>query len=641
MLNKKIHKKIERLAFINVFILILFISLYLFIYKIDWTDLYKTQNREGKKYLTKISESCNQCHSEVKGFSIYHNPQKIGCSSCHLGNPLTKNKIEAHKNMILIPGNVSNAKITCGQINCHSGIAERIDSSLMSTMSGIVSVNKYAFGEIKSPMGKFDISKIGFSASESHLRNLCASCHLGNEKNEYGPVTELSRGGGCNACHLNYDFEALHELKKYDSLKISNPDSALLKFHPSLTLNITNEHCFGCHSRSGRISTSYEGWHETSLTKDVVINDSNYRLLEDGRVFKMIQPDVHFQAGLVCVDCHISYEVMGDGKFYEHKKEQIIVQCEDCHSKGKIDVITLNEFDYESKKIAEINNITDNKRKFIKIKQSQTPLINTYLDKRRQPKLIGKQSRKTYNLNPSNFICTESKSHKNLSCNSCHTSWAPQCVGCHTEFETNTEGFDLLSNKEIDSTWVEYHGEFFAELPTLGIREETKNVFIIKKVETFIPGMIMTLDKSDYTNKKTDKSFKRFFAPTVAHTIQKESRSCESCHNNPLALGYGRGELKYEIRNKIGSWKFIPKYQNVKYDNLPEDAWIGFLQTRTKNMATRENARPFNIEEQKRILTVGTCLTCHSSDSDIIKESVNNFDKLLRSLSHQCILPNW
>ena len=84
------------------------------------------------------------------------------------------------------------------------------------------------------------------------------------------------------------------------------------------------------------------------------------------------------------------------------------------------------------------------------------------------PKLVGKRNNKIYDLNPPKFECVAAKSHSSLSCNSCHTAWAPQCVGCHTEYQPGTEGFDLLANKDTDSTWVEYHGEFFAELPTLG-----------------------------------------------------------------------------------------------------------------------------------------------------------------------------
>ncbi len=635
------HRTFEKAAILLIVSIISIIAVYFFVFKIDWVEVYSKQDLVNLKNISALSESCIQCHGEVQGFSPFHNPQRIGCASCHLGNTIVKDKYKAHTGMILIPGNSGDAKLTCGQTNCHPGIAERIDSSLMSTMSGIVSVNKFMFNEIESPTGKYHIKEISNSASESHLRNLCASCHLGNEKKEFGPITELSRGGGCNACHLNYDSDALSELEIYDSLKIVQPDSALLNFHPSLTLDIKNDHCFGCHSRSGRISTSYEGWHETSLEKEEVENDENYRLLEDGRIFKMIKPDVHYEAGLVCVDCHISYEVMGDGKYYEHKEEQILVKCEDCHTQEKHVVMTLDEFDYESRKIAEINGIDDEDRKFIKVKKSKTPLINTFVNNRREAKLVGKSTNKEYKLNSPKFECVAAKSHSSLSCNSCHTSWAPQCVGCHTDYQPNVEGYDLLENKDTDSTWVEYHGEYFAELPTLGVREENMNGRAKKVVDTFIPGMIMTLDKSKYGSENSEVIFKRLFAPSSAHTTQKESRNCESCHNNSLALGYGRGELEYIVNNNIGRWIFEPRFGKIKYDNLPEDAWIGFLQTRTENMATRENVRPFNIEEQKQVLKVGACLTCHKSDSEIMKTSLTDYENQLLNLSSECVLPTW
>ncbi|MCB0749052.1 MAG: hypothetical protein KDC90_16450, partial [Ignavibacteriae bacterium] len=284
--NSLHHKSLEKLTLVILLIGLFVIAIYFFVFKIDWIGVYSNQNIDNYKNLSVLSESCIQCHGEVKGFSPFHNPQKIGCASCHLGNKLAKNKNEAHMGMVLIPGNSINSKQTCGQTSCHPGISERIDSSLMSSMSGVISVDKFAFEEINSPNGKFHIEKIGRSASDTHLRNLCASCHLGNEKKEFGPITELSRGGGCNACHLNYSEESKNELRNYQSLKTEKPDSALLKFHPSLSLNITNDHCFGCHSRSGRISTSYEGWHETSLSTEEVKKNSKYRLLQDGRIFE-------------------------------------------------------------------------------------------------------------------------------------------------------------------------------------------------------------------------------------------------------------------------------------------------------------------------------------------------------------------
>ena len=582
------------------------------------------------------NESCLKCHLNVSGFSVSHNPEKIGCASCHLGNVKAKEKNAAHKGMVAIPGNLSTAKQTCGTTACHPGIAERVDSSIMSTMSGVISVDKFVFGEIISPNGKFHAEKLGNSAADSHLKHLCASCHLGAEKKEFGEIVELSRGGGCNACHLNYNQQAKDELARMKSNKKSKHEEYINKFHPSLSLNVTNNHCFGCHSRSGRISTNYEGWHETSLEPKEVKGKKGFRFLQDGRVFEKVKSDVHYKAGLSCIDCHTSYEIMGDGISHQHKEEQVTVQCSDCHSKKHL-TMELKQFDYESKKIAEIKKYNVSNRKFIKIKKSGRPLVNTIVKENGEAKLIGKINGKTYPLIPPSSVCTEAESHKNVSCNSCHTAWAPQCVGCHTEYDTKRKGFDLLHHKSTKGAWVEYVGEFFAEQPTLGIVENMES----KKIEPFIPGMIMTLDKNNYTKKKEKPIFKRLFAPSVPHTIQKEGRSCESCHNNSLALGYGRGEVKYEIVNGKGKWKFIPAYDKYEADNLPQDAWIGFLTEPKKNIGTRTNVRPFNLTEQKKILTVGACLTCHKPDSDIMKNALKNFNGTLENLSEKCILPDW
>ena len=202
-MNRLTHKNLETSAVIVLVAAIVLFSIYYFVFKINWIDLFKNQNESHNIAL--LNESCLKCHGKVVGFSPFHDPQQIGCASCHLGDVNGKNKLTAHKNMIIIPGNLTDAKSTCGKTGCHPGIPERIDSSLMTTMSGIISVNKFAFEEIKKPSGKFHIEKIGHTPAESHLRNLCASCHLGNEKKEFGPITEITRGGGCNACHLNYN----------------------------------------------------------------------------------------------------------------------------------------------------------------------------------------------------------------------------------------------------------------------------------------------------------------------------------------------------------------------------------------------------------------------------------------------------
>ncbi|MGQ9644336.1 MAG: hypothetical protein ACUVT3_10805, partial [Ignavibacterium sp.] len=611
----------------------------------------KNISSDNFKTIIGRKEGCIACH-QMNGFVDSHNPDVIGCYSCHRGNAFTLNKNAAHSGMILIPGNLDDAHLTCGTSQCHPDIFPRVNNSIMSTLSGIVSVNRYVFDESYSPTMLNHIKDIKHSDADSHLRNLCASCHLGNEKNEWGMINELSRGGGCNACHLNYSSEAQEQLNNYlkspkglTSQKIKSQKSIESKInfptiHPQLNINITDDHCFGCHSRSGRISTNYEGWAETLLKEDEVKtlshseknkSQTEFRILMDGRVFQKTEEDVHHKAGMNCIDCHIAQEVMGDGNLYKHKEDQVKIQCSDCHS-NQVKSVSYDELDYESRKIIDIRKSLRENTNFISTQNGNLALTNSYITKNGFRYLITKEKKDSLAIKPPAFVCTEGKSHQRLSCNSCHTQWVSYCVGCHTSYNKNEEGFDLLENKEIKGSWIETPSDFYVDYPVLGIKKDKSGKEII---DTFIPGMIIKLE-----NLKTDRNkkiFKRLFAPTFSHTINKEGRSCKSCHNSSLALGYGKGKLSY---SKNGKWIYKAQFTNNKEDNLPKDAWIGFMKTRDKNSTTRTNARPFNIEEQKRILLVGACLTCHEENSKVMKESLIDFDKVLKKVSDKCILPN-
>ena len=589
-------------------------------------------------------EGCMFCHENVKGFSPAHNPESIGCVSCHSGNPFTLEKTNAHRGMILVPGNIDQAKKTCGNSDCHEDISNRINNTLMTTLSGIVSVDKYVFNESKDLNKIYYIADINHSPAETHLRNLCASCHLGNEKKEPGPVTELSRGGGCNACHINYDKVSIKSLSDFNSANSLLEDTTKTFYHPSLSVKVSNDHCFGCHSRSGRISTNYEGWHETMLKPYQINNDSlKYKTLEDGRVFEKTQEDVHHLKGMDCIDCHTSRETMGDGKLHAHQEEQVQIACTDCHLTENPNTKSLAELDQESQKIIYLRNLDEKNRKYLIINNSGYPLVNTYLNNDNKPELITKNTKQKLPLKSPAFICTEGKGHTNLTCNSCHSSWSPQCIGCHTEYNADGKSYDLLSNKEVNGEWNETPKDFLADQPVLGIREiKQKNGRTKNLVDTFIPGMVLTINKGNINpDSKSDKDliFKRLYAPSFSHTITKNARSCVSCHNSSLAIGYGRGKLNYKIENRKGKWDFIPEYKSIKYDNLPEDAWIGFLQERSFNSTTRTNTRPFNIKEQKEILTVGACLTCHNENSKPLKEFLQKGE--MPKLSDKCILPVW
>lgn len=592
-------------------------------------------------------EGCLVCHSNHTGLGGAHRPEAIGCASCHLGNTTTLDLDRAHAAMVRVPGNLADAPHTCGTAGCHADILPRVERSIMATFSGVIDVNRRIFGEAVDPAAPPPhVRDLQHSAADSHLRQLCVSCHLGQEKETFGPIVQESRGGGCNACHLVYSPAAAQALERYEARPLGARQAAPA-VHPSLTVNPDNGHCFGCHSRSGRISTSYEGWHELREAPPAteLKNDSatapRFRLLDDGRYFTRMTPDVHQTRGMDCIDCHTSSEVMGGGKIVRRKSEQLQVRCEDCHSRT-LAAQPAAAVDAESHKLLGLRQWQLAPGQNLGRTRDGGTLVNVVVKPDGTGHLRRKRTGATAELRPPSAECNASSGHSRLSCGSCHTAWAPRCASCHTSYDPVSAGFDHLAQAETRGTWIEKSGAFEVAPPTLGIRldaaDPTRPQGI---VDTFVPGMILEIDRNRIASAPPDPVFRRLYAHMAPHTTSREARSCQSCHNDPVALGYGRGELRYEISGTVGRWHFAPTHAALPQDGLPADAWIGFLQTRAGLVSTRDDVRPFTVEEQRRILRVGACLTCHVSDSAVMRQAVSGFEALLARRHASCVLPEW
>lgn len=554
----------------------------------------------------------------MTGFSAYHDPKTIGCASCHLGNIHSKNKNIAHKGMVLIPGNLQNAAQTCATANCHSKELHRIQKSLMTTNSGIISVDKYLFDELKPSDSLFHIEHLGQSAADMHLKNKCASCHLGNEKKHYGAIDEKSRGGGCLACHLNYDAGTKPNVKD--------------QIHPKINLNVDNTKCFGCHSRSGRIATNYEGWSETLLKPKEVKSSKNHRLLMDGRVFEKATPDVHHKSGMLCIDCHVSQEIMGDGKTYKHEADAIKIGCADCHTQGKPMQTKPPQMDYISAFDYALRGYKHSPNSFLVTKNGSIPLVNTYKDAKGNAFLVSKISKKELSIKPS---CKRDAVHQQVSCSMCHTAWAPTCIGCHTDYDPRIVNADKTLGR-----WIEHVAEFGFAPPTIGVKKTGSN----KEFVPAIPGMITTLDKSSFKGNKSgkDEKFVRWYAPNAAHTTTKTVRNCASCHINSQALGFGKGTLNYVVKSKSAHWEFTSYYANSSQDGLPQDAWIGFMKDLNgkTTYSSHDYFYPLDLKEQKKMLEVGACIHCHEKGDKFLKRLTDgNYLKMLKAKKKECIIP--
>lgn len=575
-----------------------------------------------------VKEYCLECHQVESKFSQYHNPNVIGCSGCHLGNPKSRDKMIAHNGIIKIPGNLASIELTCGRSECHLEISKRVLTSLMTTMSGVVSVDKFAFGEAKSPTGKFKVFEIDSSAADMHLRNLCASCHLAKEKNEFSALVQLSRGGGCVACHLVYDSTTLAELEIYRTRRDFAP-----KYHPEISMNVPDKACFGCHSRSGRISTNYQGLVETTLLEPPSGLDTNFVQLMDGRVFARNTPDVHFTKGIICTDCHTSRELMGDGRQYEHKEEQIEISCIDCHPSNKPDFLLFDSLDIETKKILQIRyqgNIQS--QKFVVISKVRKGYVNVYFQNN-QIIVQSKTNGKIWISPKRSEQCIEQgKLHERLDCVACHTKWVPRCISCHTRYEPDEVGWDNLTEKETRGCWVEKGDMFSLGEATLG------NISLDGKitVKTFVPGMILSIDGSRFPSKRFQREA-RLFAPTFSHTISRNVPKCKECHLNPLVIGFGDGQLKLNFIGSYSQFEFIPTHPSDK-SKIAKDGWIEF-QSKINGQTTRSNTYSLTYNQIRQILRVGSCFACHNWN---LQKTLEIFSKnFMEHTRKNCIVPKY
>lgn len=247
---------------------------------------------------------CLACHEdEAQGFNSAHGFARDNCTACHAGDSTASDANSAHLRLEPFPGNMANAAQTCGA--CHADKVESVSHSLMHSGRGMVSITrKLVDGEV-GLSGSNNIQSLGHSPADSMLRKLCVSCHLGQPKTAHALDPGSDRGGGCLACHINH-----------------YPEDA----HPALSTAVSDARCFGCHSRSGRISLSYTGLAEVDATAGPHLR------LGDGRPVARMPADAHYLAGMSCIDCHRGAEVMGEVEQIEQRRGTGKASCTDCHA---------------------------------------------------------------------------------------------------------------------------------------------------------------------------------------------------------------------------------------------------------------------------------------------------------------------
>lgn len=529
-------------------------------------------------------DMCLSCHKTEK-LDPAHDRRVIGCAACHLGDALAIEKEQAHSGMVMNPGDLRVVEKTCGVDGCHSADVKKVKNSLMATNRGILGTLLYYWGESDGQDTALTVEKLMETGQNSlaidYYRKLCATCHLWKRKNDLPDAEPFfnEKGGGCSSCHfvMPEGQKARGITEAIDETE-DNSQPAGEKKHPLIIKKVPNDNCIKCHNRSGRIGISYTGVFESEgYGTPFEGGGLSSRQLPGSRFYLEIAEDIHHEKGMACIDCHTRDEIMGDGTSYAHYEEQLEISCEMCHSSNP--------------------GTTDKKNKV-------TNIIKTG----KSYQLLGKLDEKRYSLaQPKEGVC-DFKAHKRIGCEACHSTWVPQCYGCHVKRDMSEEDLDKLSLEQTKGKWTEGRSYIRYEKPMLGVWKD--------KVVIVTPGCqdIVTLidEKGQF-----DGGFSRLTMAAInPHTTQAKGRDCLDCHGSTKAVGLGDGRVTFEGDRLLfhGVEKGV---EAVDGRTVPLDSYVS-ADGQPEQYSSRPGLRPFNGEELRRILKVGQCVGCHNEYSDPI-----------------------
>ncbi|MEO1937248.1 MAG: cytochrome C, partial [Sulfurimonas sp.] len=243
-----------------------------------------------------------------------------------------------------------------------------------------------------------------------------------------------------------------------------------------------------------------------------------------------------------------------------------------------------------------------------------------------------------------------------MECYTCHATWAPQCYGCHVKVDYSggkqnpdylaashdqdihgtTGGMRDLKKYLVDGQVTETRSYLRWEDPALGQNGEGRITPLIpgcqvtvtvigKDGKALLQNHIFKIPNVEGAGKEGQNAID--MAPVQPHTIQKEARSCESCHTSDkaLGLGVGGGKLnadpsKTTIMDLMSAdRKVLPKKVDEQIPAIPnlKHDYSQFLDENGTQLMTVGHhwklSGPLSKEQRSKLDRRGVCLSCHVS----------------------------
>ena len=497
----------------------------------------------------------------------------------------------------------------------------------------------------------------------------CAACHIPYSNNGYYEGKDKS-----------IDTEHPGHLLVHE---IQASRNAVVHVNDINYTGIPTKTCSTCHNRGKRIGVSYEGLMETEYTP-TYDDTGNAQPKLHTKHYIHLKEDIHRKKGMLCQDCHTSRDLHGDGFISGTTLAPVEIECQDCHGTTKKYPWELplgygDEFK-TSPVTGKARGTSTTLAQYLKKGTYYQPQDGYLLTARGNPYknvvrkgndvIVHLASGKDITLHPLKALKAANKISKKglvamdavaahndkMECYTCHDTWVPQCYGCHVkiDYSKGQKSVDWLASAhdhDLHGATAQMRGTLKDHLIDGKVTETRsylrwENPPLVQngegRVSPAMPGcqvVITVIGKDgkavqqnhvnmmpDYKHPASKKKLPGIVMAAVhSHTVQKEARSCESCHANPKAMGYGieGGTLfgdqtkEWNVGLKTADGKMIPDtytVQKPKIDNFGID-WSRFVDENGTLLQTVDNhwnlATALSNEQRSKLDRRGVCLSCH------------------------------
>ena len=511
------------------------------------------------------------------------------------------------------------------------------------------------------------------------LRQQCLQCHLDSP-----PPKNQSRSQGCSACHFEYSSSGLYE---GNDPTISRTESGHARFHKIRAIP-TRSTCIQCHRSFDLqalgsampprpdIQEELQAVVETPSTPDLTTVFGPEMPQDEPSVANPILPevdeenlstavetptqqpekfslyagkgqvmrDVHTAKGMDCTDCHTQRDIMGDGNLYSKQHEAVEIRCQTCHGDSQSYPLIAQISDPQdpairvskhyqggANKINDWMAVSARNRKMTNVKVVEGRMVT--ISKQTGANLLiplVKDSLKAHSI---------PQHQSRLECSACHARWVVRCPGCHQNITPTPETSPALETHTLDigepSLMIGPRGKV---APMLSQPE--KRLTILDEKGNPVPVLKRQnegrYEEWAFTNPHGTSGSNLAYALNP-HSIQKQARSCTSCHLSTKALGLGDGDLKIG-NNPTGKNDFLEPLNRSdimnKASRFDPQAKVSM---RGESLAGshQQKARTFNQREINRILRVGNCIPCHDSYDDPIYQDIQKSYRFASTLDHR------